>query len=343
MADESFKAKLEKIIVELQKELREKNHSRQELLIIQKRILNSLMEEEKKEKQKILEIGKIETTGNSDIVELGKKWSRLAAVDDFVLNHKNNLTPELALDEKEETDELLLTPDPQLALKKKESEKIIQEIAPQIEVPNPTIQMMEAIKTTEGISSTDADNIVKFLTTDFIDDRPTSANAFLMWLEKDKQAVAAEEKRVEIQESKKQLLKRRNTYLKRDDSESSLLNSSISLDRIIEPKKELSGNLRPLIVKRSGDDGEGKLTYVKPDDPRVKNKPTESVPEYIENSGPELSEEQIAAKLAESEELMKQNIPIERQRGGKKRKITKKKKKSKKRKTKRRYKTGKRN
>ena len=57
----------------------------------------------------------------------------------------------------------------------------------------------------------------------------------------------------------------------------------------------------------------------------------------------ELSEEQIAAKLAESEELMKQNIPIERQRGGKKRKITKKKKKSKKRKTKRRYKTGKRN
>ena len=43
MADESFKAKLEKIIVELEKELREKNHSREELLIIQKRILNSLM------------------------------------------------------------------------------------------------------------------------------------------------------------------------------------------------------------------------------------------------------------------------------------------------------------
>jgi|TARA_B110000967_G_C18868183_1_gene553907 hypothetical protein len=47
MADESFKAKLKKIIVELENELREKNHSREELLIIQKRKLNSLMEEEK--------------------------------------------------------------------------------------------------------------------------------------------------------------------------------------------------------------------------------------------------------------------------------------------------------
>jgi hypothetical protein len=343
MADESFKAKLEKIIVELEKELREKNHSREELLIIQKRILNSLMEEEKKEKEKILEIGKIETTANSDIVELGKKWSRLAAVDDFVLNPKKNLTPELALEEKEETDELLLTPDPQLALKKKESEKIIQEIAPQIEVPNPKIQMIEAIKDpTVGIPSRDADKIVRFLTADFIDDRPTTAKAFIMWLEQDNQAVAAEEKRVEKQESIKQLLKKRDTHLGRDDSELSLLNSSSSLDRITEPKKELSGNLRPLIVKQSADAG-GKTIHVDPEDPRVKDKPREPVPEYIENSGPELSEEQIAAKLAESEELMKQNIPIERQRGGKKRKITKKKKKSKKRKTKRRYKTGKRN
>ena len=352
MADESFKAKLEKIIVELEKELREKNHSREELLIIQKRILNSLMEEEKKEKEKILEIGKIETTANSDIVELGKKWSRLAAVDDFVLNPKKNLTPELALEEKEETDELLLTPDPQLALKKKESEKIIQEIAPQIEVPNPKIQMIEAIKDpTVGIPSRDADKIVRFLTADFIDDRPTTAKAFIMWLEQDNQTVAAEEKRVEKQESIKQLLKKRDTHLGRDDSELSLLNSSSSLDRITEPKKELSGNLRPLIVKQSADAG-GKTIHVDPEDPRVKDKPREPVPEYIENSGPELSEEEIQAKLAEANKLVEQNFgtadkPIDRSIGGakksKKRKITKKKKKSKKRKTKRRYKTGKRN
>ena len=203
--------------------------------------------------------------------------------------------------------------------------------------------MIEAIKDpTVGIPSRDADKIVRFLTADFIDDRPTTAKAFIMWLEQDNQAVAAEEKRVEKQESIKQLLKKRDTHLGRDDSELSLLNSSSSLDRITEPKKELSGNLRPLIVKQSADAG-GKTIHVDPEDPRVKDKPREPVPEYIENSGPELSEEQIAAKLAESEELMKQNIPIERQRGGKKRKITKKKKKSKKRKTKRRYKTGKRN
>ena len=222
MADESFKAKLKKIIVKLENELRKRNHSREELVIIQKRILNSLMEEEKTEKQKILEIGKIQTTAISDIVklaELAKKWSRLAAADNFVLKPKKNLTHKLALEEKEKTDKLLLTLDPQVALKKEESKKIIQEIAPQIEVPNPTIQMIKAIQDPKvGIPSRDTDKIVQFLTAVFIDDRPTTANAFIMWLEQDKRAVAAEEKRAKKQESIKRLLKKYYKHLGRNDS-----------------------------------------------------------------------------------------------------------------------------
>tara|TARA_B100001173_G_C15861805_1_gene493313 strand:+ start:83 stop:544 length:462 start_codon:yes stop_codon:yes gene_type:complete len=79
---------------------------------------------------------------------------------------------------------------------------------------------------------------------------------------------------------------------------------------------------------------------------------SEPQPQPAEPPSPpaEPTDEEIAAKLAKSEQLLKENFgttdnPIIR--GGakksKKRKITKKKKKSKKRKTKRKYKTGKRN
>jgi hypothetical protein len=43
----------------------------------------------------------------------------------------------------------------------------------------------------------------------------------------------------------------------------------------------LSGNLRPLIVKQSADDG-GETIYVDPEDSSVKGKPIEPAPEYIE-------------------------------------------------------------
>jgi esterase/lipase len=147
-------------------------------------------------------MGKIETTAIPDIVELAelaelaKKWSRLAALDDYVLK-----------------------PDPQVALKKEESNKIIQKIAPQIEVTNPTIQIIEAIQDPKvGIPSRDTDKIVQFLTAVFIDNRPTTANAFIMWLEQDKQAVTAKEKRAKEQESIKELLKKYYKHLGRDDS-----------------------------------------------------------------------------------------------------------------------------
>ena len=79
--------------------------------------------------------------------------------------------------------------------------------------------MIKAIQDPKvGIPSRDTDKIVQFLTAVFIDDRPTTANAFIMWLEQDKRAVAAEEKRAKKQESIKRLLKKYYKHLGRNDS-----------------------------------------------------------------------------------------------------------------------------
>ena len=93
--------------------------------------------------------------------------------------------------------------------------------------------------------------------------------------------------------------------------------------------------MRELIVKKSGDDG-GETILVDSEDPRVKGKPTDTIPEYIENSGPEPPEPPSQPEpLSTGVVAQPENVTT----GGKKRR----KKKSKKRKTKRRYKRGKRN
>tara|TARA_B100001175_G_C19445264_1_gene608406 strand:+ start:229 stop:690 length:462 start_codon:yes stop_codon:yes gene_type:complete len=130
------------------------------------------------------------------------------------------------------------------------------------------------------------------------------------------------------------------------------VNLKISIDKLI---KNTPQDVTISHMKKTSEDNnllENTTDYNNVSNDLTPQPSSEPQPQPAEPPSPpaEPTDEEIAAKLAKSEQLLKENFgttdnPIIR--GGakksKKRKITKKKKKSKKRKTKRKYKTGKRN
>lgn len=333
MADDSFKGKLQQFTEELEKKIEELKtqlstgeFTLEDLLEIQHKILTELQQKLNEEEFRIIKSADTISSEDSDLKQITKKIANTIGADAAVYEKDDTLIQKEIVHEQQPG-----------SLKRKESLKGIEKLAPEIITPSPRQHILEAIIQTPGLPAEKKNTMVEFLSIDFnqADDKPldkddsaveytpnVKVTDFLSWLKKRDEKLEETKKLQQKQESRIDLMKRRDTFLRRGDSE---LDDSFSESNV----------KRPLIVKQSADAG-GITIYVDPDDPRVKGKRREPVPEYIENSGPELSKEEIQAKLAKSEKLMKQIIPQERLQGGakksKKRKITKKKKKIKKKK-----------